>query len=92
MVDTPVDFYNKLELSLLFIISIMFLLKVVQLIVAIMLIASILLQNRGTGLSGAFGGSGNVYMARRGVDRMLHWVTIGLSLVFFGISLVAVLI
>jgi protein translocase SecG subunit len=70
----------------------MFWLKVVQLFIAILLIISILLQNRGTGLSGAFGGSGNVYMARRGVDRILHWITIGLAVLFFGSSLVAVLL
>jgi protein translocase SecG subunit len=70
----------------------MFWLKVVQPFIAILLIISILLQNRGTGLSGAFGGSGNVYMARRGVDRILHWITIGLAVLFFGSSLVAVLL
>jgi preprotein translocase subunit SecG len=70
----------------------LFWLKVIQLILAILLIASILLQNRGTGLSATFGGSGGVHMARRGVDRMLYWVTIFLAVAFFGISLSAVLI
>lgn len=67
-------------------------LKVTQLILAILLITAILLQNRGSGLSSTFGGSGNVHMARRGVDRLLHWVTIVIAFLFFGLSLVAVLI
>jgi preprotein translocase subunit SecG len=70
----------------------MFWLKVIQVILAVLLIASILLQNRGAGLSATFGGSGGVHMARRGVDRMLYWVTIVLAVTFFGLSLLAVLI
>ncbi len=70
----------------------MFLLKIIQIFIAIFLIVSILLQNRGTGLSGAFGGGGNVYMARRGVDRILYWITIGLAVAFLGISLLAILL
>ena len=67
-------------------------LKATQLVLAILLIASILLQHKGAGLSSTFGGGGGVHMARRGVDRLLHWVTIVISLLFFGLSLVAVLI
>ena len=38
-----------------------------QIIVSIALIAAILLQARGTGLSGTFGGDSAVYRSRRGV-------------------------
>ena len=40
-----------------------------QIIVSIALIAAILLQARGTGLSGTFGGDSAVYRSRRGVER-----------------------
>ena len=42
-----------------------------QIIVSIALIAAILLQARGTGLSGTFGGDSAVYRSRRGVERDL---------------------
>jgi len=62
--------------------------KIIQIIIAILLIASILLQNRESGLSSAFGGSGsNVYMTKRGADKFLFYVTIVLAILFFGISL-----
>ena len=40
-----------------------------QIVVGIALMISILLQARGTGLSGAFGGDNAVYRSRRGVER-----------------------
>jgi protein translocase SecG subunit len=38
-----------------------------QIIVSIALVAAILLQARGTGLSGTFGGDSAVYRSRRGI-------------------------
>lgn len=63
------------------------LLKLGQLIVAILLMVVILLQNRGSGLSGVFGGSGNVFMTKRGFEKKLFIMTIILSVLFFAISL-----
>ena len=47
-----------------------------QIIVSIALIVAILLQARGTGLSGTFGGDSAVYRSRRGVERRLWQFTI----------------
>ncbi len=60
-----------------------------QLIVSIGLIASVLLQARGTGLSGAFGGDSAVYRSRRGVERRLWQFTIILTVLFVVFSLVS---
>lgn len=60
---------------------------ILQLIAAFLLVTVILLQQKGAGLSGVFGGSSNVYSTRRGVDKILHFATIGIALVFFVISL-----
>lgn len=57
-------------------------LNYIQIILAILLTASILLQHRGTGLGGAFGGEGNVYRSRRGAEKFLFYATIVLALVF----------
>ena len=53
-----------------------------QLIVSIALMAAILLQARGTGLSGAFGGDSAVYRSRRGVEKRLWQFTIVLLALF----------
>jgi protein translocase SecG subunit len=70
----------------------MFVLKIVQIIVAILLILAILLQNKGSAVSGIFGGGGNVYMTKRGFDKVLFYATIALAAVFFGISLTAIIL
>ena len=61
------------------------LLGIGQIVVSIALIAAILLQARGTGLSGTFGGDSAVYRSRRGVERRLWQFTIvllGLFVIF----------
>ena len=58
-----------------------------QIIVGIALMISILLQARGTGLSGTFGGDSAVYRSRRGVERRLWQFTIVLTVLFVAFSL-----
>ena len=58
-----------------------------QIIVGIALMISILLQARGTGLSGTFGGDSAVYRSRRGVERRLWQFTIVLTVLFVLFSL-----
>ena len=53
-----------------------------QILLSIALIAAILLQSRGTGLSGTFGGDSAVYRSRRGVERRLWQFTILLLVLF----------
>jgi preprotein translocase subunit SecG len=64
-------------------------LSIAQIIIGVALTAVILLQTKGGGLSGVFGGSGgSIHRTRRGVERTLFIVTIVLSVVFFVVSLV----
>jgi len=63
-------------------------LNIVQVVLAILLSTAILLQARGSGVGLAFGGDGNVYRTRRGVEKNLHGLTIALAILFFGVSLV----
>jgi preprotein translocase subunit SecG len=58
-----------------------------QMILAMALIASILLQQRGTGLGGAFGGEVTAYRSRRGIERTLFRLTVVLALLFVAFSL-----
>jgi preprotein translocase subunit SecG len=66
-------------------------LVVAQLIMAVALIASILLQQRGTGLGGAFGGEVTAYRSRRGIERTLFRLTILLAVLFVIFSLLNLL-
>lgn len=61
-----------------------------QAIVAILLTVSILLQNRGSGLGGAFGGDFGSYYAKRGLEKFLLYATVLLAIVFVGLSLASV--
>ncbi len=58
-----------------------------QMILGAALIASILLQQRGTGLGGAFGGEVTAYRSRRGIERTLFRLTIVLAVLFVLFSL-----
>ena len=65
----------------------------IQIIVSVALIVISLVQARGSGgLGGIFGGEGGVYHTRRGVEKTLFNVTVGLAVVFFVVSLATVLI
>ena len=66
-------------------------LVVAQAILAVALVASILLQQRGTGLGGAFGGEVTAYRSRRGIERTLFRLTIGLAVLFVIFSLLNLL-
>lgn len=69
----------------------MYWIKISQIIVSLLLITSILLQNRGTGLGSAFGGSGGVYLTKRGLEKKLFVATIILAVLFFSFSLIGVI-
>lgn len=56
--------------------------NIVFLVISILLIVSVLLQQRGSGLGEAFGGTGSSYTSRRGAERFLYNLTIILSLLF----------
>jgi len=66
-------------------------LQISQIVISILLIVSILLQQQGSGLGSAFGGEGNVYRARRGVERILFISTIVLCVLFFASAVASLL-
>jgi preprotein translocase subunit SecG len=59
-------------------------LSIVQIVFAVLLITTVLLQQRGVGLSATFGGEGNIYRTKRGLEKGLFIATIVLSILFFG--------
>jgi preprotein translocase subunit SecG len=61
-------------------------LRVAELILAVSLITLILMQSRGTSLGSVFGQEGSVFHTRRGAERILFNVSIGVALGFLIIS------
>lgn len=61
--------------------------NIIQIVLSALLVIIILLQQKGAAVGGIFGGSSNIYTTKRGIDKILFYTTIGLSLVFFGFSL-----
>lgn len=66
--------------------------QIVQIIVSIVIIILVLLQAKGSGLGGIFGGDGGIYRTRRGVEKSLHQITIGLAVLFFIASIISVVL
>jgi preprotein translocase subunit SecG len=62
-------------------------------IVSVGLILSVILQSKGAGLGGLTGAdASSVFTARRGIERVLFWVTIVLSILFFGMALAEIIL
>jgi len=62
-------------------------LTIIQTVLAVALTGAILLQSRGAGVGMAFGGDGNVYRTRRGIEKKLHAATVVVAVLFLGVSL-----
>lgn len=63
-----------------------------QIIVSILLVGTILLQSQGSGLGGTWGGGGESYHTKRGVEKTLFAFTIILAVLFFVLSLLTVIL
>lgn len=67
-------------------------LNISQVVLSVILIVTILMQARGSGLGAAFGGEGNVYRTKRGLEKRLFQITVAVAILFFAISLANALI
>ncbi len=68
-------------------------LNIALIIISVLLILSVIIQSKGAGLGGLTGAdTGSIFTARRGIERTLFWVTIVLSVVFFALVIVLLLI
>lgn len=69
-----------------------FYIDIALIITSIALIVSVILQSKGAGLGGLSGAdTGGIFTARRGIEKVLFRVTIGLSVIFFILAVVATL-
>lgn len=62
--------------------TIQLILQIITIASAFLMVLAILLQQRGATLGAGFGSSGELYTARRGVDKNLFEVTIVFGVIF----------
>ncbi|HOZ03697.1 MAG TPA: preprotein translocase subunit SecG [Candidatus Woesebacteria bacterium] len=62
-----------------------------QILLAILIVTLILLQAQGTGLGATWGGGGETYHTKRGVEKLIFYLTILCVLLFVVFSLAALM-
>ncbi len=67
-------------------------LLITQIVLSVIITALILLQAQGTGLGSTWGGGGETYHTRRGLEKVLFYFTIATITIFAGISLTIIII
>lgn len=68
-------------------------LEIALIITSIALIASVILQSKGAGLGGLTGAdTGGIFTARRGIEKTLFRITVGLSVLFAILCLASVIV
>lgn len=63
--------------------------NIIQIVVGVLLIGLIMIQSKGGGLGSTFGGFGGAYRSKRGVEKGLFFLTIGISITFFLLTVVS---
>lgn len=65
---------------------------IIQIVLAVLLILIIIIQQKGTGMGGTFGGDLGFYRTKRGAEKLLFYVTIVLSVCFILSSVIGLII
>jgi preprotein translocase subunit SecG len=67
--------------------------NIAQIVISVTLTVAVLLQIKSSGLGSVFGSSDSaVYRTRRGVERLLFNITVGLAIAFFVVTILNVVI
>jgi protein translocase SecG subunit len=61
-----------------------------QIVICALVVVSVLLQNRAEGLGKMFGGGGEVFRTKRGLEKFLYYFTIFLAIILIAVSLILV--
>jgi len=73
--------------------NINYILNIIQIATAVLLVTVILLQQRGMGLGGAFGGGeGGIYYKKRGLEKIIFIATIVLATIFIVMAFLRMII
>lgn len=63
-------------------------LLIFNIILSILIVIFILLQGRGAGLGSAWGGGGELFQTRRGIEKLTLRLTVIFIVIFFVVSLI----
>ncbi len=61
---------------------------IINIILAVLIVVFILIQGKGAGLGSAWGGGGESFQTRRGMEKSILWLTVIFIIIFFIISIV----
>ncbi|MBM2810903.1 MAG: preprotein translocase, SecG subunit [Chloroflexi bacterium] len=67
-------------------------LNIAQILISVVLIGLVLLQTRGMGLAAGYSADSSIFRTRRGFERTLFHLTIGVGVVFLLLSIVSVVV
>jgi len=62
-----------------------------QLVISVLLIVTVILQSRGSDAGLAFGGGGETFRSKKGLERVLFYATIILAVLFAANSILALI-
>ena len=63
-------------------------LLIANIVTSILIVIFILVQGRGAGLGSAWGGGGEFFQTRRGIEKLTMQATVFLIIIFFAISVI----
>lgn len=64
------------------------LLLIINIVLSVLIIIFILVQGKGAGLGSAWGGGGEMFQTRRGMEKITLWLTMISIVIFFTVSLI----
>lgn len=64
---------------------------IIQIVCLVLIIVSVLLQQKGVGLSGVFGGSNSYYKTKLGAEKAVFWITVISSIIFLGVTVFSII-
>ncbi len=64
---------------------------IIQMILAVLIVITVILQSRGSSGGMAFGGSGESYRAKKGIEKLLFYATIVLAASFAAVSIISLI-
>ncbi|MCR4277349.1 MAG: preprotein translocase subunit SecG [Candidatus Roizmanbacteria bacterium] len=63
-------------------------LLILNIIFSVLIVTFILIQGRGAGLGSAWGGGGEMFQTRRGMEKIVLWLTTVFIVIFLAVSLI----
>ncbi len=61
---------------------------ILNIVLSVLIIIFILIQGKGAGLGSAWGGGGEMFQTRRGMEKITLWLTMTFIVIFFIVSLI----